>query len=211
MAFPQAPPGPSAPQISQDDHILGIIPNYETVYEPHQKIGPLTVGEKFDLFTKETFAPFTAVQAATGSAISQSDNDDPKYGYGTRAYAERFGAGLADITTQNLFSDAVLASVLHEDPRYFRLGPGFSFWSRVAHALDRVVITRNDAGYSTFNYSGVIGTGLGVALSNAYYPAASVNGAETAKHFGTSIAGSALFNLLPEFWPDIRWKLFHKK
>ena len=50
--------------------------------------------------------------------------------------------------------------------------------------------------------------GLGIALSNAYYPDSSVSGGEVASRFGTSLAASALSNILPEFWPDIHQKFF---
>lgn len=171
----------------------------------------LTAKQKFKLFAKETFDPGTAALAATGAAISQTDNDDPKYGYGGSAYAQRFGAALADITSQNFFQDALLASVLHEDPRYFRMGPEFPFWHRLGHAISRVAVTRADSGKTTFNYSGILGMSMGIGLSNAYYPAGSVTGTEVAKRFGTSLTASALFNILPEFWPDIRQKIFHRK
>jgi hypothetical protein len=134
-----------------------------------------------------------------------------KYGEGAGPYGQRFGAAAADITTQNFFSDAVLASLLHEDPRYFRRGPEFGIWYRVGYALSRVVVTRTDAGKGTFNYSGMLGMGMGIALSNAYYPESSVNGREVASRFETSLAASALSNLLPEFWPDIHQKFLHRK
>ena len=193
------------------DRILGVIPNYLTVENPQQHVAPLTVKQKFTLFAKETFDPYTAVASAAGAALSQNDNDDPKYGHGGGPYAERFGAAVADVTTQNFFSDAVLASLLHEDPRYFRRGPEFSVWYRVGYALSRVVATRTDSGKNRFNYSGMLGMSMGIALSNAYYPDASVSGNEVAYRFGTSLAASALGNLLPEFWPDIHEKFFHRK
>ena len=199
-----------APPIS-DDRILGLIPNFQTVSNPHEEVLPLTVKQKFTLFAKETFDPFTPVAAAAGALISQTDNDDPKYGYGGRAYALRFGAALADMTSQNFFQDAVLASLLHEDPRYFRIGPDYSFWHRVGHAVSRVAVARADSGKSTFNYAAILGMGMGIGLSNVYYPAASVTGTEVAKRFGTSLAASALYNMLPEFWPDIHQKIFHRK
>ena len=105
----------------------------------------------------------------------------------------------------------MLASLLHEDPRYFRRGPEFSLWYRIGYALSRVVVTRTDSGNDQFNYSGMLGMSMGIALSNAYYPEASVNGKEVAYRFGTSLAASALGNLLPEFWPDIQKKFFRKK
>jgi hypothetical protein len=215
----QAPPPasayPSPPQAvsddPSDDRILGIIPNYLTVEDPQLKVGPLTVKQKFALFAKETFDPFTFVSSGAGAALSQIDNDDPKYGHGAGPYAQRFGAAVADVTTQNFFSDALLASLLHEDPRYFRRGPEFGVWYRVGYALSRVVVTRTDKGTERFNYSGMLGMGLGIGLSNAYYPDNSVNGEEVASRFGTSLISNALGNLLPEFWPDFHEKFFHRK
>ena len=194
-----------------DDRIFGVIPNYLTVENPQPNVGPLTVKQKFSLFAKETFDPYTFAASAAGAALSQIDNDNPKYGHGPGPYGERIGAAMADITTQNFFSDAVLASLLHEDPRYFRRGPEYGVWYRIGYALSRVAVTRTDAGGNRFNFSGVIGTGLGIALSNAYYPDASVSGKEVISRFGTSFAATALGNLLPEFWPDIHEKLLHRK
>lgn len=196
---------------SPDDRIFGVIPNYLTVEQPQPHVAPLTVKQKFELFAKETFDPFTFASSAAGAALSQIDNDNPKYGHGAGPYAERFGAAVADVSTQNFFSDAMLASLLHEDPRYFRRGPEYSVWSRIGYALSRTFITRTDAGKERFNYSGILGMSMGIALSNAYYPEASVNGAEVASRFGTSTLATALGNLLPEFWPDIHDKFLHRK
>lgn len=202
---------PSIDEFINDDRILGLIPNFLTVEDPTAKVPPLTVKQKFQLFAKETFDPFTVLSAAAGAALSQVDNDNPKYGVGSGPYAERFGAAAADITTQNFFQDAVLASWFHEDPRYFRRGPEFGVWYRVGYALSRVVVTRTDAGNDRFNFSGILGMGMGIALSNAYYPDSSVRGSEVAYRFATSAVASALTNLLPEFWPDIHEKFFHHK
>ena len=187
------------------------MPNYLTVEDSTRNVAPLTVKEKFRLFAKETIDPFTIISAAAGAALSQVDNQNPKYGEGSGPYAERFGAAVADITTQNFFQDAIFASLLHEDPRYFRRGPEFGVWYRVGYALSRVVVTRTDAGKDRFNYSGVLGMSAGIALSNAYYPDRSVNATEVGYRFGTSMMASALVNLLPEFWPDIHEKFFHHK
>jgi hypothetical protein len=190
-----------------DDRILGVIPNYQTVSEPNQPYVPLRVTEKWKLFVRETIDPYTIVSAAAGAAVSQIDNDDPKYGVGFKSYMQRFGAAQADVTTQNFFSDAVLAPLLHEDPRYFRKGPGSPVFHRVVYAMSRIVITRRDSGRDGFNFSGTMGMGLGIALSNAYYPAKSVNGVEMESRLITSFAAASFGNLLPEFWPDVREKL----
>jgi hypothetical protein len=122
---------------------------------------------------------------------------------------QRFGAAQADVTAQNFFSDAVLASLLREDPRYFRKGKGSSVLRRIGYALSRTAITRTDSGHESFNFSGILG--MGIALSDAYYPRQSVGGRELESRVITSVASSALSNLLPEFWPDIKEKLASRK
>jgi hypothetical protein len=99
---------------------------------------------------------------------------------------------------------------LHEDPRYFRLGPEYGFWHRLGYSISRVLITRADSGKDSFNFSGISGMSMGIALSNAYYPASSVNASEVGYRFATSLVASALSNILPEFWPDIRQKFRRK-
>src|SRR5579863_4091479 len=112
-------PTPQAPAIS-DERILGIIPNFQAVNDPSIPYQPLRVRDKWKLFVKETIDPYTFASSAAGAALSQWHNGDPKYGQGTKPWLQRFVAAQADVTTQNFFSDAVLASLLHEDPRYFR-------------------------------------------------------------------------------------------
>lgn len=208
-----SPATPGQPGFDEpvDERIFGVIPSYLTVEDPLRRVAPLTVKQKFILFAKETSDPFTIASSAAGAALSQIDNDNPKYGNGAGPYAQRFGAAVADVTTQNFFQDAVLASLLHEDPRYFRRGPEFGVWNRVGYALSRIVVTRTDKGTQRFNFSGIGGMGLGIGLSNAYYPDRSVTGEEVATRFGTSLLASGLGNLLPEFWPDFHQKFFHHK
>ena len=205
----QSPNGSSDP--ISNDRIFGLIPNFQTVSDPNQTYEPLRVRDKWKLFVKESVDPFTFASAAAGAALSQIDNDNPKYGYGIKPYLQRFGAAQADITTQNFFGDAVLASLLHEDPRYFRRGPSSPVMKRVGYALSRVVVTRRDSGRPIFNFAGVMGIGMGIALSDAYYPSPSVGGGELESRVITSLVASALGNLLPEFWPDIRQKLGRHK
>ena len=208
ILFAQTPP--SAPN---NDHqrIFGVLPNFLTVSDPQQPTEPLSFKQKFALFARQTYDPATIASAAAGAGLSQAHNGDPKYGQGAGPYGERFGAAMADISSQNFFGGVLLAQAFHEDPRYFRRGPQYSAWNRLGYSLSRVVIVRTDAGKDRFNYSGILGMSMGIALSNAYYPDSSVNGTEVASRFATSLMASALYNILPEFWPDIRQKFLHRK
>lgn len=200
--------GPLASPGDDNSRIFGVLPNFGTV-DSAPAIPPLTARQKFILFARQTYDPVAIAGAAAGAGLSQAQNGDPKYGAGPEAYAKRFGAAMLDSTSQTFFQGVLLAGLLHEDPRYFRRGSGHSFPNRVGYALSRVLITRTDAGKDRFNYSGIIGMSMGIGLSNAYYPPASVNGTETASRFASSLTAAALYNLLPEFWPDIRKKLLH--
>lgn len=193
------------------ERILGVIPDFQTITDPTSVVAPMTFRQKWQLFVKESTDPFTLAGALAGASVSQIGRSVPEYGADKEAYAERFGAAVADVTTQNFFSDAVLAPILHEDPRYFREGPKNSILHRIGYSLSRLVITRNDAGHATFNFAGLLGTAMGIALSNAYYPDRDVNGSVLGGRFLSSYVGGATSNLLPEFWPDIRERLFKRK
>ena len=116
----------------------------------------------------------------------------------------RFGAGFGDLSTQNFFSAGLVASVLHQDPRYYRMGPeNGRVLKRIAYSVSRVVVARQDSGKSAFNASNIIGMGMGIGVSNLYYPAASRNWDVMAGRIWTSLTGGIIGNLMSEFWPDV--------
>jgi hypothetical protein len=167
---------------------------------------PASVAEKWNLFDAETGAPFTLGAGAFNAAVSQVTRSAPLYGRHPwpAAYPERFGASTGDIVSQNFFGDFLLASAFHEDTRYRRRGPAYRLWPRIGYAITRSIVTRTDSGGTEFNSANVLGTGMSAALANAYYPPGSRNASAFATNWVTSIAGSGLANLMPEFWPDFR-------
>ena len=172
---------------------------------PTTALPPPSVSKKWNHFKEETFAPLTLGAAAFNAGVSQATDSTPLYGREFwPAYPERFGSAVGDIVSQNFFGDFLLASAFHEDTRYIRRGPSHKIVSRIAYAISRSVITRTDAGQTTFNSSNVLGTAMSAALSNAYYPPASRNAHAAAVNWVTSVGGSGLANLLPEFLPDFR-------
>lgn len=170
-----------------------------------------SVSEKWAYFQKETIAPYSLGAGAFNAAVSQVTQSIPRYGRDLwPAYPERFGASVADLVSQNFWGDFVVASALHEDTRYRRVGESRKLWPRIGYAISRSVVTRADSGETTFNWSNVLGTAISAGLSNAYYPPASRTATATLTNWGTSIAGSGLANLMPEFLPDFkRWLKRH--
>jgi hypothetical protein len=207
--LPAAPVPPASP--FNQERILGVMPDYQTITDPHKQALPLTRKQKWGLALKETIDPFNIFNAALGAGFSQVGNQTPKYGTGGAAFSERFGAALADFGTQNLFSAGLLATVLHQDPRYFRRGEESHIPSRVLYSISRIVVTRQDSGKSAFNASGIFGMMMGIGASNLYYPSASVRGSVMLGRLQTSLFGGVTGNLLSEFWPDLQRKFLRHK
>jgi hypothetical protein len=190
--------------------IFGVIPDYQTI-DLTGSVKPLTPKQKWTLALKESVDPFNVLNAAMGAGFSQRGNQTPKYGEGGAAYARRLGAALADFGTQNFFSAGVLATLFHQDPRYYRKGPGSGVARRAIYSVSRLVIARQDSGAPAFNASGIGGMILGIAASNLYYPAVSVRGSVMACRVSTSLSGGIMGNLMSEFWPDLQKRFFHKR
>jgi hypothetical protein len=210
-SLPVEPVAPAAAGLNTQ-RILGVIPDYQTVDARVRT--PLTVRQKWELAFRESVDPFNIVSAGIGAAFSQDGNQTPKYGEGGPAFGKRYAAALADMTTQNVFSAGLLATILHQDPRYFRMGPeGGGIPKRVVYSLSRLFIARRDDGKATFNTCGIGGMALGIAASNLYYPAASVNGQVMAGRLTTSLFSGVTGNLMSEFAPDLQKlenKLLHR-
>ena len=217
-AIPVIPLAPIIPVIPMpassplnSERIMGVIPDFQTVRDPNSAFVPLTAKQKWSLAFRENVDPFNIASAAMAAGFSQMGNQTPKYGEGGRAYGQRFGAALADFGTQNVFSAGLLANLLHQDPRYYRKGPGTSVVKRVIYSASRIVIARQDTGAAAFNASGVFGTMMGIGASNLYYPAGSRCLSVMLGRLNTSFTGGIMGNLMSEFWPDLQQKFFHHK
>jgi hypothetical protein len=173
---------------------------------PAPELAPPSVSEKWNNFLSETLSPLTLVASSIDSTVSQLTRSAPLYGrhfWHHGAFAKRFIATVGDYSSENFFSDFLLASALHEDTRYRRMGPAHGFWHRMGYAISRAVVTRTDSGTGTFNWANVVGCAMSAGLSNAYYPPVSRTASVASVNWGTNIAGAGLTNIAPEFGPDV--------
>lgn len=166
--------------------------------------------EQWKVFISETESPLLIGASFFNASTSQLTRSVPHYGGEPEDYGKRFFAAAADDTSQNFFGDYVMASILHEDTRYRRAGPGHSFFGRVRHAALSGLMTRNFSGRRTVNWSNIVGSAIGAGISNAYYPAVDRSALTTASNFAQNVIGAGLGNLAPEFWPDFQhWLIRH--
>jgi len=194
-----------------DKRIFGVLPNYRTA-DGTVPFSPITVKQKFAIATKDSFDWPVYLTSGAFAGLYQLDNQNPTFGQGVKGYARRYGASYGDQAIGNMMTEAIWPSLLHEDPRYFRIGPGGgSKWHRTGYALSRVMIDRSDKNTPRFNFSEWVGNGTAVAISNLYYPSDTRDLPDNLEKLGVQVATDAFSNVLKEFWPDIKHKMFKKK
>jgi hypothetical protein len=182
---------------------------WSPVIEPGEKIPPMFVRDKLLFPVHEEWRVSTLVPILYAGGYGLINDSDPEYGTDSKAFGERVGATAARQAIARTLSDGLLPIVFHEDPRYFRMAYG-SYEHRAEHAIHRIFITQTDAGANTFNFSGVLGNGIAAALTQTYYPSASIRPTVPLKTWGLSLAALGGGNLFEEFWPDFKQKFFHR-
>ncbi len=187
---------------------MGVMATFNTT-QNHNAL-PLSPSQKFRLFFKSVTDPWPFALTAVVAGISQADDDFSEYGQGLQGYAKRYGAAYTDYFTGNLFGNAVLPSLLHEDPRYYQRGHG-KIITRALWAAGSTGWSKRDNGSWGPNYANLTGNLIGAAISNVYYPAQQRTVSDTIQRGVTVTIEGAIGAELIEFWPDIARHYKNKK
>ena len=214
-AAPSAdPPAPVMPVKPQEEEppggkrVFGVLPNYRTASSCDEGEA-ISAGRKMHIAVKDSFDYPLIMLSAAYAGLDQLTDDEPSFGQGLKGYAHRLATNYADQAIGNLMTEGFLPIVFHQDPRYFRRGPQYRKWRRTWYALTRVIVTDSDDGHLQFNYSEWLGNASAAALSNIWEPddrTAMANTTKLLEYVGTD----AVSQVLKEFWPDLKHKLFHK-
>lgn len=201
---------PADPAQPKNDRIFGVLPNYRTVENPQLKMPPLTPKQKFKLAAEDSFDPYAYPAAGIFAGLAWAQDNPKSWGEESWGpFGKRYAASFADQTIENMMTEAVLPGLLKQDPRYFRLGSG-SFFKRSRYAVSRLAVTRTDAGGTAFNFSEILGAGATTAISDLYYPPENRTVSNNLSQWGILVGEDAFFNILKEYWPDIRQRVFKK-
>jgi carboxypeptidase family protein len=183
----------------EQQRVFGFIPNTYVVYEPHPE--PLTSRMKFHLAYKSLSDPVFFARAAAWAGVQQAADVPSQWQQGAKGYGKRLGAGLADATTEGLIGNAILPSLLHQDPRYFYQGSSTKK-SKALHAVLAAFICKGDNGKMQPNYSTWGGSLISSSISLAYYPSSDRNAQHVFKNFGIGIGLHVAGGLAQEFILD---------
>ena len=189
---------------TSNNRLFGALPDFLTV-DNAANVPPLTTRQKYTVTARSSFDLGDLLFYGGIAGISQAQNADPSYRQGAAGYSKRLGLAFADGTTENFMVTAVFASLLHQDPRYFRLGKG-SVLNRTGYSVSRIFVTRSDAGHAQFNFSEILGSAAAAGLYNTYHPASDRTFSNTLASWWMQVGYDTGFIVLREFWPDVRRK-----
>ena len=230
--WPQAPSQPAQPEAGQNKtdqknteqkkkeqysptattdspgHIFWVIPAFRVDYG--KGFQPLSPKEKFQEWARGSYDPLGLGWGAFEAGTLEYSSSDGfcGYGHGFKNFGKCYGALELDANNSSFIGDFLLPVLLHQDPRYFRLGEG-SFLHRVGYAVVRVFMTYNDSGHTVVYTSALAGTVIASALSNLYYPSKEVNASHTMTRIAIDLGNTALYNAAAEFWPEIHQMVRH--
>jgi hypothetical protein len=205
---PSQPTGAQQPE-QQDKRVFGVFPNYRTT-DGNVAFQPISSKQKVLIGLKDSFDWPVYLTGGAFAALYQLENQNPSFGQGVKGYARRYGTALADQVIGNMMTESFMPILFHQDPRYFRVGRrGGSVMHRMGYAASRIFVSRTDSGGTQFNYSEWVGNATAVAISNAYYPDTRTAG-DNIERLGIACATDAFSQVMKEFWPDVKRKLFHR-
>ena len=187
-----------------------VVPNFGAV-DANEQLPALSIGDKFALAAHDGLVDYstftwTGILAAQGLLL----NSDPELGRGIKGYGRYYWRNYVDGVSGTFFTEAIVPSITHEDPRYYTMGSG-GFFRRMGYAISRTFVTKNDSGGEEFNWSEVGGNALEAGLSNGYYPPQERGVSQTARNWATQMESAILNHIFQEFWPDIRRDIFRVK
>ena len=192
----------AADQVKAEEkqRIGGVVPNFNVVIGGTAP--PITPAQKFDLWFHSATDPFTIATAFVLGGYDEVSGGHNGYHWGAEGYFKRVGAHYADTVDGAFWGNAVLPSLLHQDPRYFRKGTG-TIKSRILYSALTTVICRGDNGKKQFNVSNVAGNFIAGGIANLYYPKDERGIGQTFETGAEVTAEGAVASQVLEFSPDI--------
>jgi hypothetical protein len=197
-------------QLKEQEHqrVLGIVPAFNTSYRSDAV--SLTAAQKLSLAFHSSIDPFTFAAAFLVTGYHEALDEDTGFGWGWEGFGKRSGAAYLDAVDGTMIGNGFLPALLHQDPRYFRLGHGTKT-HRILYAMATNIMCKHDnTGKWEPNYSNVGGNIIAGALSNLYYPAQNSGWGQTISNGMIVTAEGGIGSLFQEFWPDISRKVLHK-
>jgi hypothetical protein len=192
----------------EKQRVVGVLPQFNISY--HSDAASMTAAQKMKLAFRSSIDPVAFGVAFVAAGYHEAMDDDTGFGWGIEGYGKRAGAAYLDSFDGNIIGNGILPSILHQDPRYFRLGHG-TITHRLLYSLATNVVCKHDNTHRWEpNYSNVGGNLISGAISNLYYPSGESGIGQTFTNGFIVTAEGGIGSIFDEFWPDVSRKLLHR-
>jgi hypothetical protein len=162
---------------------------------------PLTQKERTQLYLKTMINPLGYGKVALSAGIDQWKDKPEEWEQGASGYGKRFANILGQYSIQRTVTYG-LASILHQDNRYFNSGKK-GFWPRTGYALSSAVLARHDDGSRGVSISQLGGVAAGAFAARLWLPPSQNSGEDGAVSFAITMGSNAAFSIIKEFLPDL--------
>jgi hypothetical protein len=194
--------GPSELPVSK--RLFGVIPNYRADQYTAQYV-PIATAGKFAIARSDSFDWPNYFLLAGYALQAQVAAGGFKHSGGLSAFGRYYSRSVADQIVGAYVTEAILPTLWHEDPRFFRLGSG-TVMHRAYYAASRIFVVKHDDGHTGIYLSELLGN-MGVTAFGAIYYTNSRTAPASLERYGMALGNDMISNWLTEFWPDIRRKL----
>lgn len=195
-----AKPPPTQTQSSPPQNATAASPSNPPAIPQYE---PLTVGGKFKYGLRRGFGPGAVVSSFAVAGYQQALDSNRGYGQGAEGYFSRVGSNYGTAVTRHMVGTFMLASIFHQDPRYFRSGHK-SRGKRLGYAVSRVLIARGDNGRNQFNISSVGGALAGGLISRTWHEPPDDKLGRGFQRAAATLGWEVVRNIVREFWPGLR-------
>ena len=192
----------------EKQRIVGVMPAFNVTYRIDAV--SLTPGQKMRLAFRSSIDPVTFAAGFLSAGYREARDEDTGFGWGPEGFGKRAGAAYLDAFNGTMIGNGILPSILHQDPRFFRMGQGTIRRRLLYSAATGFICKHDNTGKWEPNYSNVAGNIIAGGISNLYYPSSNSGIGQTISNgmLVTTVGTfAAVFN---EFWPDISRHFLHK-
>jgi hypothetical protein len=162
---------------------------------------PLTQKQRTQIYFKTMVNPLGYGKAAFSAGVDQWKDKPEEWEQGASGYGKRFANIIGQYSIQRTVTYG-LASLLHEDNRYFNSGKK-GFWPRAGYALCSAVLARHDDGSRAISISQLSGVATGAFVARLWLPPSQDSAKDGAVSFGLTMASNGAFSVVKEFIPDL--------
>ena len=168
----------------------------------------LSMHERLNIYFHSITNVETVAGPAFGAGVNQLRNEPPEWGQGASGYGDRFASGYGRMIIGRTIRFGV-AAIDHEDPR-FEFSNETGFWPRARFAVVHYFVVRSDRGTRMPAYSRFAGLYGAAFIANEWYPASRANATHALLRGTTAMSAGLGWNVLKEFWPDIKNAVHHR-